>query len=224
MATATDSISDAAATAAVLVSALLMKYKGIMLDGWCGVLVALFILRGGVSAAKDTIDPLLGHGPSAELVESIKNIVMAHDEIIGIHDLIVHDYGPGRRMVSLHGEVAGNGDLMELHDAIDGIEHELREKLGCEAVIHMDPIAVDDERVMEMNKTIKGIVQNLDRRLTVHDLRIVTGPTHTNIIFDVVMPQDAELGERELKEMLGRMVSEAYPNSYAVITVDRSYV
>lgn len=224
MATAIDSISDAAATAAVLVSALIMKYRGIALDGWCGVLVALLILRGGIAAAKETIDPLLGHGPSPELVESIKNIVMAHEEIIGIHDLVVHDYGPGRRMVSLHGEVAGNGDLMQLHDAIDGIERELCEKLGCEAVIHMDPIAVDDERAMEITRTVKELAKSVDARLTVHDLRLVTGPTHTNIIFDVVMPQDAEIGEKELRETLSRMISEAYPNSYAVITVDRSYV
>jgi len=223
-ATALDSISDSIATTVVLVAMLVMKRTGVMIDGWCGILVALFIFRSGVGVAKDTLGLLLGHGPSPELVENIKHIVLAHKEIIGIHDLIVHDYGPGRRMISLHGEVSGNGNMIKLHDIIDGIEYELREKLGCEAVIHMDPIDVDDEKTMEMNKTVSKLAKSVDERLTIHDLRLVTGPTHTNVIFDVVMPPDIKMSEKELRDELSRLLEERCQDCHAVITVDRSYI
>ena len=134
-ATATDSLSDSVATTAVLISMLASHFSDIQIDGWCGGIVAIMVLFAGYKAAKDTIDPLLGGPPSKEFVRDIREIVMSHDEIIGIHDLVVHDYGPGRRMVSLHGEVPANGDIIALHDMIDHIEKELEEKLGCEAWI-----------------------------------------------------------------------------------------
>ena len=124
----------------VLISMLIMKFTGVNVDGWCGVLVAVFILKAGYEAAKETLNPLLGQAPEPEFIEEIQNIVLSRPEIIGIHDLVVHDYGPGHRMVSLHGEVDGSQDIFELHDAIDGVEMELQERLGCQAVIHMDPV------------------------------------------------------------------------------------
>lgn len=138
-ATATDSLSDAIATSFVLLAILVMRFTGVNVDGWCGVAVACFILFAGYSAARETLSPLLGNPPDPELVQKIHQIVMSHPEIVGMHDLIVHDYGPGRIMVSLHGEVQGDGDIFALHDKIDLIERELSEKLGCEATIHMDP-------------------------------------------------------------------------------------
>lgn len=223
-ATAADCVSDAVATFVVLVATLIMKFTNVAIDGWCGLLVALFIFKSGIGAAKDTIGLLLGTGPDPDLVKIIHNTVMAHKEIIGIHDLMIHDYGPGRRIISLHGEVAGNGDLIHLHDVIDGIERELREKHGCEAVIHMDPIDVDDKRTMEIMRTVKGLAKSIDEGLSVHDLRIVSGPTHTNVIFDVVVPRGFDMKEKELKETLGKLVSENIENSFAVINIDHDYV
>ena len=146
-ATAIDSLSDAVATSVVLLAMLVLKFTGLNVDGWCGAMVALFILYAGYSAAKDTLSPLLGQPPEEELISQIRDITLSHQEIVGIHDLVVHDYGPGRLMISLHGEVPGDGNIFELHDVIDQAEKELKDKLGCDAVIHMDPIATDDEEV-----------------------------------------------------------------------------
>lgn len=143
-ATALDSLSDSVATSAVLLATLAGHFTDLMIDGWCGILVAAFILWSGFSAAKETIDPLLGTPPTHEFVEKIRDLVMAHQGILGLHDLIVHDYGPGRVMISLHAEVSASENVLELHDEIDNVEKELRERLGCEAVIHMDPIITDD--------------------------------------------------------------------------------
>lgn len=153
-ATAMDSMSDSIATTAVLISMAVAHVTGISIDGWCGCLVACFVLYAGFSAAKDTLNPLLGEPPSREFVNEIRTIVMAHPEILGIHDLVVHDYGPGRRMISLHGEVSGDCDIFEIHDVIDRIEKELQEKLGCEAVIHMDPIVVNNEAINETKRKL----------------------------------------------------------------------
>lgn len=223
-ATAIDSISDSIATSVVLIATLVMKFGGINIDGWCGILVALFILRGGIEAAKDTLGFLLGHGPSPEFVKKTEDIVLSHEEIIGIHDLVVHDYGPGRCMISLHAEVPGNGNMIALHDVVDSIEYELRRELGCEAVIHMDPIDSDDEKTMEMTRLVKEIAVKIDERLKVHDLRIVTGPTHTNVIFDVVVPYRFEMSDKNLKDEFGRMISERCPECFAVINIDQSFV
>lgn len=153
-ATAMDSLSDSVATLAVLFSMIVAHFTGYNIDGWCGCIVACFVLYAGYSAARDTLNPLLGQPPSPEFVEEIKSLVLAHEEIIGIHDLVVHDYGPGRRMISLHGEVPGNSDIFQIHDVIDRIEKELNQKLGCEAVIHMDPIEVDNEKVAEIRSIL----------------------------------------------------------------------
>lgn len=223
-ATSMDSLSDTVATSVVLLSMLISRFTGLKIDGWCGILVALFILKAGYEAAKDTLTPLLGTAPDPEFIDNISKIVMAHPEIIGIHDLIVHDYGPGRTMISLHGEVPGNGDLYQLHDTIDLIERELKEKLHCDAVIHMDPIATDDESVMEMREQLSQKLKQLDSRISIHDFRMVEGPTHTNLIFDVVVPSDIGKSEQQIKSMVEGLVNEMGDNLFAVIQIDESFV
>lgn len=223
-ATATDSLSDAAATTVVLLAMLFLAVTGINIDGYCGILVAVFILAAGIGAAKETVSPLLGQAPDPEFVKEIKELVMQHEEVLGIHDMAVHDYGPGRVMVSLHAEVSGNGNIYELHDLIDRIERELKEKLHCETVIHMDPIDVGNEKTVEMKEEMVKLVKAIDERLTIHDFRMVTGTTHHNMIFDVVIPADFKLSQEELKDIIQKKVWEKWPDYYVVIDVDTAYV
>lgn len=223
-ATATDSMSDMVATAAVLVSIIINKVTNINLDGICGFIVSLVILYAGYNVVKETISPLLGQPPEKEFVEKIHEIVMAHEEIKGIHDLIVHDYGPGRVMISLHTEVPGDGDIFKIHDLIDRIENELNEKLGCESVIHMDPIETNNEVVNNMKKVVSDIVMQVNEELSIHDFRMVAGDTHTNLIFDVVIPYSVKDSDEAVKEQIQNKISE-YNNTYfAVMHIDRNYV
>ena len=223
-ATATDSLSDAAATTVVLLAMLFLAVTRINIDGYCGILVAVFILAAGIGAAKETVSPLLGQAPDPEFVKEIKELVMQHEEVLGIHDMAVHDYGPGRVMVSLHAEVSGDGNIYELHDLIDRIERELKEKLHCETVIHMDPIDVGNEKTVEMKEEMVKLVKAIDERLTIHDFRMVTGTTHHNMIFDVVIPADFKLSQEELKDIIQKKVWEKWPDYYVVIDVDTAYV
>ncbi len=220
-ATAIDSISDTLATSVVLLSTLIAHYTGLKIDGWCGGAVGLFILFAGFNAAKDTIGPLLGQAPDPEFVQSIRDLVMSYDEVLGVHDLIVHDYGPGRLMISLHAEVPAKGDILHLHDTIDNIEKRLRQELSCEAVIHMDPILNDDEETNTLKSAVMNIVKTIDQSLTIHDFRIVKGPTHTNLIFDVVEPYQITFLPEDLKSMIQQKVQELDPRYFTVIEVDR---
>ena len=222
-ATAADSLSDCVATTAVLAATLVGQFTGLMIDGWCGIVVSAFILWSGFNAGKDTLDPLLGQPPAPEFVQHIRDLVMAHKEIIGIHDLLVHDYGPGRCMISLHAEVSAANDILDIHDAIDNIERELKETLGCDAVIHMDPVVVDDGVTSETRKKVATLVKCIDDELTIHDFRMVTGPTHTNVIFDVVVPHRFRLTDQEVEEKVRSAVRTLDGNYYAVITVEKSY-
>ena len=223
-ATAMDSLSDTIATFAVLISMAVVHITGYNIDGWCGCIVACFVLYAGYNAAKDTLNPLLGEPPSKEFVEEIRSIVLAHPEIIGIHDLVVHDYGPGRRMISLHGEVAGNSNIFEIHDVIDRIEKELGQKLGCEAVIHMDPVEVDNEKIAEIKTELSEKIKDKLPGVSIHDFRMVQGPTHTNLIFDVVVPYEYEKTGSQVKAEIEDIVSKSWENYFAVIHVDHSYV
>jgi len=223
-ATAADSLGDAAATLVVLLSTALCGCTGWQVDGWCGLLVALFILRAGYDAAKNTIGPLLGQPPSPELVQKIQRLVMAHPEVKGIHDLIIHDYGPGRMMISLHAEVAIDGDLAALHDTIDNIEKELAEKLNCEAVIHMDPVATDDVLVGGLRRRMAELVREIDPRLTIHDFRVVAGPSHTNLIFDAVVPFDLPMSDKEVAATIRKKVEAIDGKYYAVVQVEKGYI
>ena len=195
-----------------------------MIDGWCGLLVAVFILWSGFNAAKDTINPLLGTPPTKELVESIEALVLSYPDVLGIHDLLVHDYGPGRRMVSLHAEVDAGGDILFLHDEIDNIERHLQSELHCQAVIHMDPVVTDDKEVFDVKQSVTKLVHAIDPAITLHDFRMVTGPTHTNVIFDVVVPFSYPLSDEALVQAIREKVQTLDGNYFAVVTVDKSYV
>ena len=223
-ATATDCLSDSVATSAVLISMLAAYFTGVMIDGWCGLVVAVMVLYAGYKAAKDTIDPLLGGPPSKEYVNRIRDIVMSHEEIIGIHDLVVHDYGPCRCMISLHGEVPANGDIIALHDLIDHIEKELEEKLGCEAVIHMDPLETDNEIIKEMKHELLTHINSELPGVSIHDFRMVQGPTHTNLIFDAVVPYGASMTNEEIQEALEKLVLKHWEKCFAVVHVEQSYI
>lgn len=222
-ATAMDSLSDAAATFAVLLATLIGKWTGLAVDGYVGLLVALFILFSAYKAAKETLSPLLGQAPDPELVQRIRDIVAAHDTVVGIHDLVVHDYGPGRQMVSLHAEVPASGDILELHDVIDNIERELHEKLHVQAVIHMDPIVTDDTEVDALRRQVAELARQVEPRMTVHDLRVVRGTTHTNLVFDAVLPLDAAITPAEAARRIREKVSELDGDYYAVVTVEHSF-
>lgn len=220
-AAATDSLSDAMATSAVLAAALCQHFFSWQIDGYVGLLVSLLIFISAIKALKETMEPLLGKSPSPELIHEIESIVLANPEIISMHDLAVHDYGPGRLMISLHAEVPAEGDMIALHDTIDNTEHELRDKLGCTAVIHMDPVVTSDERTAEMRGRISELVKALDERASFHDFRMVEGPTHTNLIFDVVLPFDVKISDEQAKQRIQHMVRALQGNYYAVVEIDR---
>ncbi len=222
-ATASDSLSDAAATSAVLLAMLIGRWTGLAVDGYVGMVVALFILFSAYKAAKETLSPLLGQAPDPELVQHIRDIVEEHDTVVGIHDLVVHDYGPGRQMVSLHAEVPASGDILQLHDVIDNIERELHEKLHVQAVIHMDPIVTDDETVDALRRQVAELVRQVEPRMTVHDLRVIRGTTHTNLVFDAVLPLDAAITPAEAGRRIREKVAELDGDYYAVVTVEHSF-
>lgn len=222
-ATATDSLSDCIATFVVLLSMIIYYFWHVNLDGWSGFVVAGFILFAGINSAKDTLNPLLGEAPDEEFVREIEKTVMAHSEVVGVHDMVVHDYGPGRLMISLHAEVPGNMNIYVLHDVIDLVEFEIKQKYNCDAVIHMDPIATDDEQVMSLRKEIEEIVNLYDSQLTMHDFRMVAGPTHTNLIFDVVVPQGYKVEDKDVSFELAKRINQKWSNYFAVIKVEKRY-
>lgn len=223
MATAADSLSDMLSTSVVLIATLIGKFTGLQIDGWCGLLVGIFILYAGFSAAKDTISPLLGQPPQKEFVEKIESIVQSYPQVLGIHDLIVHDYGPGRVMISLHAEVPASGDMLHLHDTIDNIERQLHRELHCDAVIHMDPVMNDDEETQELKKQVTCCLHELDKSLNLHDFRIVKGPTHTNIIFDILVPFKFQLSDAEIGRFMEEKIHSISASYYAVINIDKDY-
>lgn len=222
-ATAADSLSDCVATSAVLAGLLAGHFFQISIDGWVGVVVAAFVLRAGWEAAKDTIDPLLGKAPDPALVEGIRQTVLAHPEIVGVHDLMVHDYGPGHVMASLHAEVSIDADMAATHDVIDDAERELNHKYHIIATIHMDPIATNDQRVTQAREEVLELAQSIDPAMTIHDFRMTEGPTHTNLIFDVVVPHGCPLSDEKVRRELGRLAREKDPRYITVIQVDHSY-
>ena len=223
-ATARDSLCDTISTIAVLLSMIATLFTDLPLDGYVGLLVALFILYAAYKAAQETISPLLGQAPDEAFVRKIEELVLAHDKVLGIHDLVVHDYGPGRLLISLHAEVSAADDVMTIHDMIDNIETELGETLHCEAVIHMDPIAADNEEVLRLRMAVSALAQAIDPTLTIHDFRMVPGPTHTNLIFDAVVPFGGERTNHQLEEEIKQKVRGMEGTYFAVVRVENSYV
>lgn len=222
-ATAADSLSDCVATSAVLVGLLVSGFTQVAIDGWVGILVAAFVLRAGWESAKDTIDPLLGQAPDPALVEGIRETVLAHPEITGVHDLMVHDYGPGHVMASLHAEVSIDADMAETHDVIDNVERELGAKFQIIATIHMDPIVTGDEQINALKAEMLELARQLDPGMTLHDFRMTAGPSHTNLIFDVVAPRSCPLSDGEIRREISRLARERDPRYVTVVQVDHDY-
>lgn len=223
-ATAVDSRNDVISTAAVLACACISRATGVDLDGWAGLAVGAFICWSGVGLLRDTVSPLLGQAPSPELVEHIHDKILSYPGVLGTHDLMVHDYGPGRQFASAHVEMAAEADPLESHDLIDNIEQDFKMEDGLIVTLHYDPIVTDDPEVRDMRHWISHAVEEIDPRITVHDLRCVPGPTHTNVIFDCVRPVGSALSADELRERVARLVQGHYPRTIAKITVDESYV
>ena len=223
-ATSVDSRNDVISTAAVLACAAISQVTGLQLDGWAGLAVGIFIVWSGVGLVRDTVSPLLGQAPSPELVEHIRKKIMSYPGVLGTHDLMVHDYGPGRQFASAHVEMAAEADPMESHDLIDNIEQDFKDEDGLIVTLHYDPIVTDDPQVNDMRNWINQAVKQIDGRLTIHDLRTVPGPTHTNVIFDCVRPHDLALDNDELRRRISELVRERYPRCICKITIDDSYV
>jgi cation diffusion facilitator family transporter len=220
-ATSADSLSDAIATSAVLVSALISRFTGLETDAYMGVAVSVVILIAGIKILNDTKNSILGSPPEPEVIDGIKEITAMYPEILGIHDLVVHNYGPGNTIASLHAEVDGKADVYLIHDVIDNAEKKLYESLGVRATIHMDPIVTDNEKINELKSLTLEAVKSIDSRLGIHDFRFVEGLTHSNLIFDITAPFELKLTNAQIIELAQQKISEINPIFFAVITVDR---
>ena len=222
-ATAADSLSDCVATSAVLLGLLVGHFADLSIDGWVGVVVAAFVFKTGWEAAKDTISPLLGQPPDPALVSGIRETVLEHPEVRGVHDLIVHDYGPGHIMASLHAEVSIDADMAATHDVIDNIERELGSKYHIMATIHMDPIATDDSLVNARRDEMLELARQIDPEITLHDFRMTEGPTHTNLIFDLVVPRKCPMSDGEVRQEMARLARVRNSRYLTVIQIDHPY-
>lgn len=222
-ATAADSRNDVISTSAVLVAAVISHFFKINLDGYMGIAVAVFILYSGIGLVKDTLDPLLGKAPEPELVDYIQKKILSYDGVLGTHDLMIHDYGPGRKFASVHVEMAAEGDVLKSHDVIDNIERDFLSKDNLNIIVHYDPIVTKDDIVNDFRSWLMEQVKSIDPHLSIHDLRIVPGNSHTNLVFDCVMPHCINMSPSELKAEIRRLVNIKYPNYYCVITIDSSY-
>ena len=221
-ATAADSLNDVFSTGAVLLSTLVYQFTAIPIDGWVGMLVAIFITVSGVKLIMETGSPLLGQAPDPQMVQELEEKITAYDGVIGIHDLQVHNYGPGRVFATVHAEVPANRDILVSHDIIDNIEREVGHEMNLNLVIHMDPVVTDDERLNQLHAQVQQIVAGIDSNLSMHDLRAVFGPTHTNLVFDVVVPPGFSLSDSELSRRIEQQV-QTLGSYFCVITVDHNY-
>ena len=223
IATAADSRNDVISTAAVLAAGVLERFTGLPVDGWMGLAVAVFILYSGVGIIRDTLSPLLGEAPDEALVQHIHDKVMSYPGVLGVHDLMVHDYGPGRRFASMHVEMAAEGDVMESHDLIDNIERDFLESDHINVVIHFDPIVTSDEAVGDFRHWLVQQVAEINPALSIHDVRMVPGTTHTNVIFDCVVPPQFRMSEAQLRTAIRNRVTSQYPDYRCVITVEHGF-
>ena len=220
IAAAADSRSDVIATGAVLLACVVGRLTGLMIDGWAGLLVALFILWSGVGVVKDTVDPLLGAKPDEALVRAIAYLMTSHVNILGFHDLMVHDYGPGRRFASVHAEIDHRIDPLVAHEILDEIERQAKRELHVDLVIHYDPIVTDDPEVAAVRTRVLQIMHGLDPRLSLHDFRMVSGSHHVNVIFDMVIPpEDAQTAE-QLRRQIEAQLQDGKKTYHLIVTFD----
>lgn len=223
MAVMKDSFSDCLATGVAAVSIIVSAFSDINIDGYLGVVVAVFIFIAGFDILKETLGDILGRPPEAEFVEEITEKIMSYPYVCGVHDMIIHDYGPSCRFASVHAEVPSDEDIMELHDIIDGIERDIYNEYGMLTSIHMDPVVINDERINELKKLTQDSVSRIDERLSIHDFRVVEGPSHTNLIFDVLLPSDMKCSNREIYQKIEDEISKIDERFFCVITVDHAF-
>ena len=219
-----DSIGDITATSFTLVALILSKFTTLPLDGFFGIAVALFIMYSGYGILKETIGIILGTPPSKELVDELIVFIMSHEGVMGIHDMMIHSYGENRMFASVHIEILASEDILKAHDVIDLIEKQVLERFGIQLVAHLDPLIVDDKRINDLREMTEEIVKEMDKSFKIHDFRVVEGPTHTNLIFDMVIPFDCKKSEKELKETLSEKVSAVNSNYFVVATIEGSYI
>lgn len=224
MAAGQDSINDVVSTFATLISVVVASFSDLPIDGYIGIFVSIFVFKAGLEVFNDTVSPLLGQAPDPQLVSDVYSFVMQHEEIIGVHDMIVHDYGPSRLFITLHAEVRCDADILEVHDLIDEIEREMAKRFKCLATIHMDPVDINDELTNELREKTKVLVSEINPVYTIHDFRIVSGPTHTNLIFDIVLPADDHRDEAALKALINQKVKEWNQTYFVVVNIDHSYI
>ncbi|MGI6084330.1 MAG: cation diffusion facilitator family transporter [Acetivibrionales bacterium] len=223
IATGQDSMNDVISTSSVLAAAVFAKLTGIQIDGYMGIAVALFIVYSGIKLIIETIDPLLGIAPNREFVSDIEKEILSYDGVLGLHDLVVHSYGHNQTFTSVHVEVDANHDLLESHDLIDNIERDITNKFGVSIVIHMDPIVTDDEKINDLHRKVDEIVRGIDTRLSMHDFRVVVGKTHSNLIFDILLPPTYKACERDLRKIIDSEIKKIDATFQSVITIDRNY-
>ena len=222
-ATSAVSRNDVISTSAVLTAALISHFFTVNLDGYMGIAVAVFILYSGIGLVKETLDPLLGKAPDPILVDHIEKKILSYQGVLGTHDLMIHDYGPGRIFASVHVEMAAEDDVIKSHDVIDNIERDFLENENLNLIVHYDPIITGDDKINDLRCWLSDQVKTIDSNLSIHDLRVVPGETHTNLIFDCVMPHTLHMSEDQLKSKIKELVTETYPNYFCIMTIDASY-
>lgn len=221
-ATAVDSLSDCVATFGVLAALIISRYTSLQLDSYAGLLVSAFILYSGIMSAKDTLEPLLGAPPKPEFIKKVESIVLSHPGVVGMHDLVVHDYGPGRVMLSLHVELPSDVDVHDAHTLIDSIEGNLEVELNCEAVIHLDPTDTEDMELLRQKRIVSDVVKHVDSRITIHDFRSAKDGEYTNLIFDIVVPFDCKACDQEVLDYICKRVEEVLPMHRCSIKCDKA--
>lgn len=224
MAASQDSLNDVMATSATLISLILSLYTDLPVDGIMGAVVSIIVLKAGIDIFKDTVNPLLGMAPDRELIDEIEEYIMSYPEALGIHDLMMHDYGPGRKFLTLHVEVDSNGDIMAVHDAMDLIERSMLDKYHILTTIHMDPVDTNDTLTNELKQMVSNVVKEIDEEYSIHDFRIVSGPTHTNLIFDVLIPSNDEIKHKLLRQQIDQKIKEINPNYFTVMQIEHSFI
>lgn len=224
LAVSKDSLSDTIATFAALISLVCCLFTDIPVDGYMGLIVSGFIIMSGFGILKESIGILLGAPPEKETVDMLVEYILSFNEIIGIHDLVIHSYGASRTFASIHAEIPADGSMLKAHDTIDNIEQEVRKRFGIELVIHMDPVETNNEKINILKQKTAGIVLEISDELSIHDFRVVDGPTHTNLVFDVVVPHGFEISNDKLKNLINEKINEIDSRYRCVITVDSCYV
>ena len=223
-ATSADSRNDVITTSAILIAILISKASGLQIDGYMGCVVALFIIYSGINILRDIMNPLLGELPDEEFVTSIENKIMKYKGVLNIHDLVVHNYGPSKYFATVHVEVDAKEDILKSHDMIDNIERDFARELGINLVIHLDPVVTDDNEINNLRSMTDKIISTIDEKLSMHDFRVVKGATHTNLIFDVVVPVDYNVNTKELIHKIEKLIKSENETYFSVVTIDKNYM